>query len=83
VSSFAAVRREVPIHPELRPGPAGLDRRTPQPAIAGALLAEVTKFGAVHVKRAYGDWTAAIRPHQRKERHRRIDLGIETLPAAA
>src|SRR6266571_3253122 len=34
-----------------------IDAGNAQPAIAGALLAEVTKFGTAHVKRAYGDWT--------------------------
>jgi hypothetical protein len=34
-----------------------IDADNAQPATAGALLAEVAKFGTAHVKRAYGDWT--------------------------
>ena len=34
-----------------------IDADNAQPAMAGALLAEVAKFGTAHVKRAYGDWT--------------------------
>jgi uncharacterized LabA/DUF88 family protein len=34
-----------------------IDADNAQPGTAGALLAEVAKFGTAHVKRAYGDWT--------------------------
>jgi uncharacterized LabA/DUF88 family protein len=34
-----------------------IDADNAQPASIEALLAEVAKFGAAHVKRAYGDWT--------------------------
>jgi uncharacterized LabA/DUF88 family protein len=34
-----------------------IDADNAQPSITDALLAEVTKYGTAHVKRAYGDWT--------------------------
>ena len=34
-----------------------IDADNAQPSLAGGLLAEVAKYGAAHVKRAYGDWT--------------------------
>jgi uncharacterized LabA/DUF88 family protein len=35
-----------------------IDADNAQPAIIDSLLAEVTKYGTAHVKRAYGDWTS-------------------------
>lgn len=34
-----------------------IDADNAQPALAGALLAEIAKYGTATVKRAYGDWT--------------------------
>jgi uncharacterized LabA/DUF88 family protein len=34
-----------------------IDADNAQPALVGALLAEIAKYGTAHVKRAYGDWT--------------------------
>lgn len=34
-----------------------IDADNAQPSVAGALLAEVAKYGTAFVKRAYGDWT--------------------------
>jgi uncharacterized LabA/DUF88 family protein len=34
-----------------------IDADNAQPGVAGALLAEVAKYGTAFVKRAYGDWT--------------------------
>ena len=35
-----------------------IDADNASPAAVEGLLAEVTKYGTAHVKRAYGDWTA-------------------------
>jgi uncharacterized LabA/DUF88 family protein len=36
-----------------------IDAENAQPSIIEGVLAEVAKYGAAHVKRAYGDWTGA------------------------
>ncbi|KAK1589961.1 NYN domain-containing protein [Colletotrichum navitas] len=35
-----------------------IDANNAQPALTGAILTEVAKYGTAHVKRAYGDWSA-------------------------